>query len=464
MDGNVYSLNEYFPTRVDRKKMLVTTRHGKWVVLDDDEYELLAHNKVLESRPLFDRLESKGIVLTEKSVKTVISDFSEMYRCVVPRSMLCIVNVTDRCPMNCSYCFVSSNDLNSSAGKDLDEDVASDILKFICKMPMDSVGIEFQGGEPLVRFDLIRKFHDDLKKNFPKHGKRLDPFVIVSNLVMMDDDIAGFIMDNNIGLCSSLDGPKELHDRQRSYFDGSGSYDDVVRWHDYFRGRGKNVNLLPTITGLSLKYGARSIIDEYLMRGCNTVNFRPVYMGAKAKSNASLHLAPEKYADFWIDGVEYMAELTRKGTLVYDEFSRGLIRNMLGQVRGFMCARRPCGAGVSQLSFGVDGGIYACDMSKNVDEFRLGDARDSSYSDVYLNSLSFLSNTSEFQPLCDTCVYSAFCPSCASRVFSRRGDLCAFTPRDFDCIVYKKMFDYLFSKMQDKDYRRVFEKWAVARR
>jgi sulfatase maturation enzyme AslB (radical SAM superfamily) len=88
------------------------------------------------------------------------------------------------------------------------------------------IKIEFQGGEPLLNFGLIRKIVSAAKRLSESVGKKVD-FVIASNLALLDDAVLEFCKSNEILLSTSLDGPAELHNKNRPR-PGGNSYELAV--------------------------------------------------------------------------------------------------------------------------------------------------------------------------------------------------------------------------------------------
>ena len=76
-----------------------------------------------------------------------------------------------------------------------------------------TIKIEFQGGEPLLNFPLIQQIVEAARRGAPI-GKTLE-FVIASNLAQLTDEMLEFCRDKSILLSTSLDGPADLHNRNR---------------------------------------------------------------------------------------------------------------------------------------------------------------------------------------------------------------------------------------------------------
>ena len=84
--------------------------------------------------------------------------------------------VTLRCEHSCPYCQVSRQS-KDRARYDMDQATASKALDIALSAPAPLIKIEFQGGEPLLNFELIRWIVLAAKERVVPRGKRLQ-FVI----------------------------------------------------------------------------------------------------------------------------------------------------------------------------------------------------------------------------------------------------------------------------------------------
>jgi len=81
----------------------------------------------------------------------------------------------------------------------------------------------FTGGEPLLRFDLIRRAQQYLKSL----KKRVN-LAIRSNGTLFDEKKVEFMRDNKISLILSLDGLENSHDKHRKFKNGKSTYRKLV--------------------------------------------------------------------------------------------------------------------------------------------------------------------------------------------------------------------------------------------
>lgn len=72
-------------------------------------------------------------------------------------------------------------------------------------------------------------------------------YTIVTNLTCLNDDILQFLLDNNVSICTSLDGTREIHNYNRPYkLSKIGSFDDVIDKIAYLKSKGVNVGAIQT--------------------------------------------------------------------------------------------------------------------------------------------------------------------------------------------------------------------------
>jgi sulfatase maturation enzyme AslB (radical SAM superfamily) len=169
---------------------------------------------------------------------------------------------------------------------DMTQETADQALKIVFRSPNPAIKIEFQGGEPLLNFDLVR--YVVLKaKQINEVEKRDLQFVITTTLSLITDEILDFCKEHKIFLSSSLDGPEDLHNRNRPR-PGKDSYTRFVEGLQKARDKlgYDSVSALMTTSPASLTR-VRDIIDEYLRHDLDGIFLRhlsPYGFAIKTKS------------------------------------------------------------------------------------------------------------------------------------------------------------------------------------
>lgn len=177
-------------------------------------------------------LKSKHIEAVEHPLNDYIEDYLENSLCGL------ILQVTQNCNLRCRYCSFSGEDdtLNRKHNKlTMSWEIAKRAIVFFKKRSINSnyVSFGFYGGEPLLQYKLIGNCISYIYENF--YDKKIR-FNLTTNGTIMNDEILKLLVDNNIDLLVSLDGPKAVHDKNRRFaINGIGSFDKVYENLKYIR-------------------------------------------------------------------------------------------------------------------------------------------------------------------------------------------------------------------------------------
>lgn len=133
------------------------------------------------------------------------------------------------CPLNCSYCF--SKKIKSEP-KNMTLETANKVVDLAFQQFAGQADLmEFvftSGGEPLVNFDVIQEVYHrgkDLGKKYDKEVR----VGVTTNTMLLDEEKMKFFDESEMGIVMSVDGPPEDHDRNRQTYEGSGSYEAIVK-------------------------------------------------------------------------------------------------------------------------------------------------------------------------------------------------------------------------------------------
>ena len=322
--------------------------------------------------------------------------------------------------------------------------------------------IEIQGGEPLLKWDLVKQIYLEARRRAEKKSLRLG-FTVATNATLLTDGMAREISKMSVPLSLSLDGPKKLHNSQRFYIDGKGSYDKTVYWIKKLKKMGIRIGVQPVITKLSLRFGPKAIIDEYLKIGQNTVFLKPFRATGKASINLEqLVMEPKDFYDFWKEGIEYCLYLNKKGTKVREFNAQNFLKNMLPPYFNlhYCCQQRPCGAGFSILSYTPDGTITGCDSARGMGFLDLGHVDADNYQTIREKTLPLLNVSPDLISVCGSCPFMAYCGICLADTAGRENDIYPKIPRSFSCKWQKMAFEYLFRKfLENKEEAQILRQW-----
>lgn len=435
-DGVDYITNFYRFEKYDKKDniYLLTTDTSEFIFLNSPSFNYFRKGKILDE-DTYNLLLEKGFIITEKNIKSIVDKTRDRYSFLANGTSLHIVIPTSRCNLGCNYCFASPDPIDANKDeKDLDEKTALRIIEFILNSPSHAITIEFQGGEAIARFDLVQKMAD-YAKELNRTLKKDLRLTIVSNLTLMNDDIVNWLVDNDITICTSLDGPKIVHDANRIIHvkNGNeiGTYERVIYWIDRINKICENkrkkwkINALMTITKQSLPY-YKEIIDEYVRLGLNLVDIRSLtVVGKAAEKDTPFDYTFDEFTQFYDNSIKYIKELTKSGIYVNERMNMMYAQKILENKPTYHTDfESPCGAATGQIVYHSNGDIYTCHEALGRDEFKLGNVHQDKWKNIFTReetSKAILNSMLESNVKCDRCVYKPYCGTCMVENFYNFG-------------------------------------------
>lgn len=467
-----YLISKYWTHKFDEDHILITTEHGAWITLDGSEYYLFRTHNISKDLNLFKNLEEKGIIVTENNIEKLVYMYRDRFHHLFNGTSLHLVVPTLRCNHKCLYCYASSKPIDAKE-YDMDKPTAKKVVDFIFQTPSNFITLEFQGGEPLLNFPIIEFIVEYVKKkNKTKgwdkegwmSGEKTIVMQIVTNLSAMDDDILNYLIKNNIRICTSLDGPKKLHNKNRHFYKGS-SYEKVIFWIERMKKERKYkyfTGALPTVTRYSLPF-VDEIVDEYIKHNILSIRMRHLMVSGLAKNIWNkIGYSAEVFSEFWKKYFEYVISMNKKGIEFIDTDAINMLRRIITLVPpNNACLGAPCGACTIQSSYNQWGDIYTCDEARSNELFKLGNVKKNSYKDIYTspNALNFVGLTSMLSSFCDNCEWHPYCSPCLINSFGEQGNIISKVPFDFTCKIRRSQTEHIFRKLLFSSDKNILLKW-----
>ncbi len=407
-------------TPLDGTRYVISNIAGEFRVVPRDIIEQLVTHQLTAGSAQYDDLKS-GHFLYDNDSGVAPELLGLKYRTKLSRvaqfTGLHMFVVTLRCDYTCQYCQVSRQ-TEDRVAFDMNTEVAERAVNLTFQSPAHAIKIEFQGGEPLLNFDRIRSIVA-IAEERNKSEKRDLQFVIASNLSMLSDEILDFCDTHGVYFSTSLDGPEELHNKNRPR-PGRNGHALTIAGINRIRARlgVDRVSALMTTTQARLGH-VRDIIDEYVRHGFSSIFLRPLSpYGFAARAGHFAKYDAERWLIFYKEGLEYILELNRQGYPIIETFSAIVLRKMLTpQNPGYVDLQSPAGIGISGIVYNYDGDVYASDESRMLAEmgdktFRLGNVLQDSHrslmlSDALLDPLE--STVAESIPMCFECAFLPYC-------------------------------------------------------
>ncbi|MBI5526836.1 MAG: His-Xaa-Ser system radical SAM maturase HxsB [Deltaproteobacteria bacterium] len=472
---------EGFPAFRDALGFFVLTNiAGKWLTVSRKDFDALKAGKAKANSALGKKLRERGMFPGRVDREALVAAYREKNRHLFAGPNLHIVIVTLRCNQQCAYCHASRRRMDERR-YDMTLDTARKVADTIFETTSPSITIEFQGGEPVANWPALKFIVEYAQKKNATAGKQLN-FSLVTNLSLLDKAKTKFLLDNGVLLCTSLDGPADLHRANRT-FSGGDSYDDTIRRMERINAEYKkrgydtmlyHVDALMTTTRASLGR-ARDIVDEYLSRGIKVLHLRPLNpMGFAQKTWQRIGYSDAEFLAFYRDTLDYVIERNLKGDEIQERMSAIFLTKILTERDpNFLDLRSPCGAGIGQLAYNHDGMIFTCDEGRMVhqmgdDIFALGKAGETPYREIVSHETVKaigVASCLDCLPRCAECAYRPYCGACPVVNYMEQGDIFGQRARSSRCAIYIGVLDYLFRRLHkaDKDVLNIFSKWVTFR-
>lgn len=457
-----------------RDEVLIVNDVGEFLFVDRDRFGALVAHRLDAKDAQYSDLKSRHF-LADGYSSVPVDLLATKYR--TKRSFLDgftklhMFVVTLRCDHSCHYCQVSRVSTNRSK-YDMTEVTARKGVDLMFHSPSTSLKIEFQGGESLLNFDVIRHIVEySLERNVRE--KRDLEYVVATNLVPITDEILDYLNARSILVSTSLDGPEFIHNANRPR-KGNDSY--AVTIHNLARVREAlghdRVSGIMTTTKLSLGY-PQEIVDEYVQQGFNSIFLRPISpYGFAVRTGEALAYETREFLSFYKDALAHIIEINRRGIDFVEVYSQILLAKMLTPfATGYVDLQSPTGAGIGAVAFNYDGDVYASDEARMLAQmgdtgFRLGNVNSDTYEEIFGGeTLRALVEGSVLETL-PGCADCAFVPYCgADPVFNYRtqGDIVGHRPTSAFCAKNMEIIRHLFDLMRGDDpfVRDLLTQWAT---
>lgn len=413
---------EILPFRFERleDRVLLTNMVGEHLFLTHDEFEGLSQRTLPADSRTIRRLRGRHIVRApgeQLPLDLLAMKLRTRNRRLPEFTGLHMFVVTLRCEHACPYCQVSRQNVDTDQF-DMSEETAARALEFAFRSPSHNIKIEFQGGEPLLNFRLIQ-FIVERARQMNLVAQRNLHFVIATNLALLDDEVIAFCRENDVYLSTSLDGPADLHNRNRPR-PGGDSWERAVEGIRRVREElgAHRVSALMTTTEAGLDR-PREIIDTYLEQGLHEIFLRPLSpygFAVKTRSHAAYDV--DRWLTFYKTGLDYILDLNERGVHMTEVYAAIVLKKMLtNDDPGYVDLMSPAGLGIGALVYNYDGSVYASDEGRMLAEmgdttFRLGDLACDSYADILLSDALLIPLETSFAgsaPMCTDCAYEPWC-------------------------------------------------------
>lgn len=355
------------------------------------------------------------------------------------------LNPTERCNLNCTYCYLPGSQRKSGQHMPVETLIASlgrlrDYFRSVMPEGRKPRAI-FHGAEPLMNqaavFAAISEFADDFA------------FGVQTNGTLLDDAAADFLTSRNVSIGLSLDGPVAgITDATRRTWGGKSVHEKVLDAMAKLKGYGSwsvittcSTENLPHLTSMVELFHANEVPT------CMLNTLRCTLPGARGVKPADGDMAKAFFAALDRSHALYR-ETGRK--LVVANFANILIGILAPTARRLMCDISPCGGGRAFFALAADGSLYPCSEFIGLPRFNGGSLLVDGGVEAALESEAFKTVTGrdvdKFSP-CGECAIRHFCGSpCPAEAHEMNGGMDKIGAF---CEFYKEQVNYALRLIAD---------------
>lgn len=417
-----------------RRGVAVRQRTGAWTYLDgglpsdsfDPAHPIFPahHSRVSESSSLFRSLDDDALYT---------GGMPSTHRQAQLDSI--IIKLTNKCNEACSYCY----DFKGEPPAHLTPEEIKSTLTEALTLASSALNVIFHGGEPLLRFRVIKEVVAHAENVAHELGKVVS-FTIQTNASIFNDEIVDFLLEHKVTVGISLDGDQEAHDLHRVMKNGSGTYRLFKRSYDRYRDfMRKRCSIMTTVTSSNVSQLPEIVlhIQSLEFSTWDVSMFDPVGRGEALQN---LAVDPDAYCA----SMERIVALIENGDITTVAVTPLLtyLDNILLPVRRHMClpGNGACGAGSRLLSIEADGSIASCDVVHQ-QELRLGHISKNTLKHALTSPTAnaIRSRISQL-PQCGSCTWLAMCGgTCLGHSGLDRINLseCSTTKRLLEFLVFR---------------------------
>ena len=257
------------------------------------------------------------------------------------------MGLTHDCNLSCKYCYAGVKTM-----REMSFETTKKIVDFGIRStpPEEKIDFSFFGGEPLLCFNLIKRIVEYIDSIKPYY-ENINSINITTNGILLTESILTFIKENKINLCISIDGPSHVHNLNRCYSDGQGSFRKIFR-------------------NLSLALKILDNVQVNAVYGPDTIDFLPETMEFFSQFDISgIHLNPNIVTDWDINSYPKLYKNFKKVADFYIEcyqHDHEITLNVIdSKILLFLkCGydlREKCSMGEKEWGFAPSGNIYPCE-------------------------------------------------------------------------------------------------------
>jgi len=342
------------------------------------------------------------------------------------------------CNLDCEYCYYLKKTKLYSNTDDFqmsEETLEKYIKQYLEAQPGPVVNFGWQGGEPTLRGLEFFQKAVELQNKYAPEGWKVENS-IQTNAVLINDQWAQFLKENNFLVGVSLDGPAELHNKYRKDKAESDTHQKVMAGIETLKNYGVEYNILTVVNDFNAQK-PEAVYQFFKEIEADFIQFIPIVEIDENGDITSRSVKAEDYGKFLIKVFnEWLDDLGDIYVQIFEE----AVSAWSGYGANLCVFSRECGKGPVME---YNGDLYSCDHFVEP-EYKLGNINEKSILEMMNSNQQQEFGRAKKENLnrkCLECEYLFFCNGgCPKNRIIDTGDK---NKLNYLCEGYKIFFAYL---------------------
>lgn len=338
------------------------------------------------------------------------------------RTLTAWLHVTNACNLHCAYCYIRKSDqsMDEATGRR----AVDAVFRSARRQDFGSVYFKYAGGEATLNYGLVTRLHQYASELASVSGIGLSG-VVLSNGIALTPGMIEHMRNNGLRLMISLDGLGEVHDSQRSFINGKGSFVQVARGIERAIAHGLPPDLSITVTGRNAAHLAEVVqfaLDHEL-------RFNLCFYRENECSASS--------ADLTNDQDRMIAGIKAAFAVIAQRLPRQRLIDGMIDRSGFNGPHEyACGAGQTYMVIDPEGNVARCQME--IEHPVTSIIENDPLSVIQLHAHGFENVSVQAKEGCRTCSWRYWCAGgCSLLTYRSHGRSDLLSPY---CRVYKSLY------------------------
>jgi uncharacterized protein len=315
------------------------------------------------------------------------------------------INISKGCNLSCRYCYTYGKNpgdrrLTGFMTADTAQQVCS---QFISQKP-DAIYFIWFGGEPTLCDPKVVSAALSAQKSAALKNNVTVSNTVQTNGVILSKEWLDLIVEHDIDVGLSLDGPEEIHNSIRKKSNGDGSFYDIMNTVRQLRSNNVSISVLAVATEKTIQNKKK--VYDFFRENQLSVNFLPCYDTTASGHIRSRTISPEEFGKFlvyfharWSDSPDDFTQCPN-----FNDFHS----SYHGEKAVFCSFQNKCEL---YYSVDVDGNLFPCNCFLGKSRMYMGNLRDNQLSTLLSNESTrqIHHHMSRFPSDCDQCMWLEKC-------------------------------------------------------